>query len=312
MRSQRRGAAGKRLLVLGYHNIESTWRFPVDGDGMEKFARQLSVLKRVANIVPLEEALHALKTGARLPPRAVAITLDDGYRDNLTRAVPVLTKLRIPATIYLVPGFLSGRVHAWWERLAWAIARASVPFLEFDGQRFDLSGTVARTAAMADLERRLKGIGHATRLATVEHLVRELSPVGDYRGDELFLDWEGARDLVRAAISIGSHTTEHAILAREGEQEQHDDLSRSRQVLEDELGVSVRTLAYPNGTQSDYDEATLRGVRVAGYSHAVTTWGGLVCETTASHEISRRMVGVENPASRIAAGVLRRFMANDT
>lgn len=103
-----------RLMVLGYHNIEPTWRFTDPAGGIDNFTRQLSALRRVTNIVPLESALDAIAGGRPLPPRAVAITFDDGYRDNLTLGVPVLQRLKIPATIFLVPEFLSGRVHAWW------------------------------------------------------------------------------------------------------------------------------------------------------------------------------------------------------
>ena len=297
--------SGTRLLVLGYHNIESTWRFPVDGSGMKKFARQMRILKRIANVVPLDAALQAIQAGRPLPPRAVAITMDDGYRDNLTSAVPIINRLAIPATIYLVPGFLSGAVRAWWEELAWAVGHARACVLNYGERQFELSSSTARAAALRDVESSLKQLDHTTRLAKVEDLVTALDPAGDFRGEELFLNWDGARDLVRAGIAIGSHTMQHAILAREGEAEQRVDLQMSRRVLEDELRVPVRTLAYPNGTCADYNEGTLRAASDAGYSHAVTTWGAAVGAATPAYEVSRRMVDTECPGIRFASRVLR-------
>lgn len=300
------GSSQDRLLVLGYHNIESTWRWPAPaGSGVKSFTRQLRILRRTTNVVPLDWALQMLQAGDPLPPRAVAITFDDGYRDNLTVAVPLLNRLRIPATVFLVPGFLSGEVHAWWERLGWAVRHARVSSIDFDGKRFGLSGERERTLALDGIEESLKRRDHAARQFAVESLVHELDPEGSYRADELFMDWDGARGLVRAGISIGSHTMRHAILARETVQSQRDDLRESRRVLQDALDTPVETLAYPNGCRDDYDATTIAALRDAGYSHAVTTWGCTASAETPPFEVCRRIVSPDRPAPRLAASVLR-------
>src|SRR4051812_23337545 len=96
-----------QLLVLCYHNVDPTWSFPARRRaGRLGLERQLRLLKRLATVVPLETAVGALAEGRSLPPRAVALTFDDGYRDNLTVAVPMLQQLELPATFFLVPGLL--------------------------------------------------------------------------------------------------------------------------------------------------------------------------------------------------------------
>ncbi len=306
----RRAPNSNRLLVLGYHNIESTWRWPTPpGNGLRSFSRQMRVLKRIANVVPLHKALQSLDAGRPLPPRAVSITFDDGYRDNLTLAVPLLNRLNIPTTVFLVPGFLSGQVHAWWERLGWAMSRARVRSVDFEGTHFDLSGTTERTLALDSIEESLKGRDHAARYLALENLVEALDPKGIYHADELFMDWEGAHDLVRAGVSIGSHTMRHAILAREVEQSQREDLRQSRRLLEDQLHTPVETLAYPNGGRNDYDITTITAARDAGYAHAITTWGRTSSPETPAYEICRRMVSPKRPASRLAASVVRDFIS---
>ena len=300
--------ASRQLLVLGYHNVDSTWRYPARrGEGIKALARQLEVLRRIAHIVPLETALRTLAEGGTLPPRAVALTFDDGYRDNLTQGVPLLARLGIPATVYLVPGFLTGEVHAWWERLAWAFSRARAPYVEFGGTRHDLSGPAERAVVLEAVEAALKTRNHDARSAAVEELVGALEPEGSYRPEELFLDWAGARELARAGIAIGSHTMRHAILAREEEQAQRTDLADSRRLLESELQVPVETLAYPNGQAGDYDATTIGAAREAGYSHAVTTWGLTNSAATPVYEISRKMATPDRSPARLAVGVLRDF-----
>jgi peptidoglycan/xylan/chitin deacetylase (PgdA/CDA1 family) len=295
-----------RLLVLGYHNIESTWFWPSrPGAGIATFARQMRVLHRIANVVPLEDALDALAAGRPLPPRAVALTFDDGYRDNLELAAPVLRGYGMPATIYLVPGFLSGEQHAWWERLGWAVGRARARRVRLDGHELVLGDDGAALRAVETLVKRMT---HDGRMNAVERLVEDLRPSGEYRADELFLDWDAARGLVPAGMTVGSHTLSHAILGRETAADQRVDLRESRRLLQRELSAEVATLAYPNGTRDDYDDATFAAAREAGYSHAVTAWGGPVSADAPPFEITRSMVSTSTSAPRFAAKILKQLV----
>src|ERR1700753_3649328 len=129
-----------RLLVLGWHNIDPTPGFPdPPGVGRLGFAKQLRTLQRFANVLRLEDALRLLAAGGPPPPRAVVLTFDDGYLDNLELGVPMLAEHDFPATFFLVPGFLSGTVGAWWEDLSAAFERARAPRLRRGGAGCDLS-----------------------------------------------------------------------------------------------------------------------------------------------------------------------------
>jgi peptidoglycan/xylan/chitin deacetylase (PgdA/CDA1 family) len=299
------GRRPERLLILGYHNVESTWFWPNrPGAGIATFARQMRVLDRIANVVPLDEALDALAAGRPLPPRAVALTFDDGYRDNLELAAPVLRGYGMPATIYLVPGFLSGEQHAWWERLGWAVGRARARRLRLNGHELVLGDD---GSALRAVETAVKRMTHDERMNAVEQIVDDLRPSGEYRADELFMDWDAARGLAAAGMAVGSHTLAHAILGRETAADQRVDLLESRRMLQRELSVEVATLAYPNGTRADYDDATFAAAREAGYSHAVTAWGGPVSAGAPPYEITRTMVSTSTGATRFAAKILKQL-----
>ncbi len=141
---------GSRLLVLGWHNVEPTWFFPAPpGAGRRGLAGQPAVLRRFANVVPLETALQALTEGRPLPPRAVALSFDDGYRDSLQAAAPLLERLGLPATFFLVPGLLARTTPPWWELLGWACQRAGRSQVDFEGRTIDLGDPARRAAAAA-------------------------------------------------------------------------------------------------------------------------------------------------------------------
>ena len=298
-----------RLLVLGYHNIEGTWCWPARPRmGERRFGEQMRILSRVATVVDLRSALDTLASGSALPPRAVALTFDDGYRDNLTVAAPILRRWGMCGTIYLVPGLLDRSVHAWWERLGWAIAGTAARTLHYDGREYRIGDPAQRLYAQRHIEGDVKHLDHATRTARIEDLVDQLAPTTRYGADRLFLDWDSAADLARAGLTVGSHTMEHPILARESAETQRRSLTESRQILQDRLGDEVATLAYPNGTRADYDPTTLQAVADAGYSYAVTTWGGRVSCSDPPFEISRHLVSPDMSPMRFAASLAKRFL----
>ena len=102
--------ATRGLPVLMYH------AFDAEGSGdrfvisKRRFARQMRLLSLLRyRVVPFAEVVNVLREGGELPTRTVAITIDDGYLDNLEIAVPILRRHRFPATIFLVSQRIGGR-----------------------------------------------------------------------------------------------------------------------------------------------------------------------------------------------------------
>jgi len=70
-----------------------------------------------------------LRDGAPLPPNALAITVDDGYRDFLHNGYPIFKAHRIPVTQFLVSGFVDKKLWLWWDQVRWMVERSRVtPF----------------------------------------------------------------------------------------------------------------------------------------------------------------------------------------
>jgi len=277
---------GNGLVILGWHNVCGTWAFPSpQGEGARGLATQLRWLKRAATIVDLTTALDTLAAGERLPRRAVAITFDDGYRDNLELAVPMLESLDVPATFFLAPRLLSRDVAPWWEVLSRVLRTTRHQRATAGGETFELTDGQSRQR-LFDL---LKSWDNDSRQSMVLELVESLdddhaAPAWDH---DLLLDWSGARQLVARGFAIGSHSLEHRILANERPDVQLADLRDSKHLLEEGLGVEVRVLAYPNGRRADFTRVTEDAARQAGYDYAVTTIGGRNVTTTPRLELRR-------------------------
>jgi peptidoglycan/xylan/chitin deacetylase (PgdA/CDA1 family) len=275
------------LLILGWHNVEGTWCFPSEpGRGLRGLAAQLRWVRRLGNVVDLGQALATIADGRTLPPRSIALTFDDGYRDNLTMAAPLLRELELPATFFLVPGVLSGLTAPWWEALAYAFASTRQSSLQWGDEAWSLVGTDGRIA-YDRLSSRLKRLDRPSRDAAVAEIIEALEPEGSLDMGQLFLDWEGARQLVGAGVAIGSHSRDHAILANEAPEGQRANLTEARRELETELGIPIDLLAYPNGTADDFDAVTEEAAREAGYRCGVTTIPGWNSATTGPYRLRR-------------------------
>jgi peptidoglycan/xylan/chitin deacetylase (PgdA/CDA1 family) len=89
--------------VLVYHSISSPAE-PLLGDidiSPERFERQLNWIARWRKVVRLPETLRSPESN-----RLVAITFDDGFRDNLIVALPILEKFNLPMTLFVTAGFV--------------------------------------------------------------------------------------------------------------------------------------------------------------------------------------------------------------
>jgi len=264
---------GARLLVVCYHNVAPTWCWPdPPGHGLDGLVAQVRLLRRMGTIVRLGAYLADLAAGRRVPRRPIALTFDDGYRDNLRDAVPALERMGVPASFYLVPGLLDRTTAAWWEVLPWAVRNARAPHVDVEEGRI-VAGDVAQPA-LAAFVARVKRADRITRERLVADVAEAFDPEGDPGMDRLFMDWDEARDLA-ARMEVGAHTSSHAILARETPAAQREDLAATRRRLQDELGVPAEVLAYPNGQPGDQDGHTLAAAAAAGYAAAVTTVTGV-------------------------------------
>lgn len=286
---------GGALTVLCWHNVAPTWRFAAPANrGHRGLTAQLAALRRFAYVVDLDAALADLAAGRRLPPRAVALTFDDGYADNLRFAAPLLRSLGLPATFFLAPGFLDATTVPWWERLAWAVGTSGLAVCEWRGTTYPLATTQERAAVLAAVERDVKRADVRDRTVAVDTIVGALEPTVPYGTRAAMLDWDGAAELVRRGFTVGSHSWRHVILANETTQAQRHDLDAARHALRERLGVPCDVLAYPNGTTSDFSTDTEEAARRAGHSAALTTIEGPNTAATPRFALRRFVVEADH------------------
>ena len=95
--------------------------------------------------------------------------------------------------------------------------------------------------------------------------------VADYLDHENFLTFDQLKEMLAAGMEIGSHSRTHPALTRIGAQRQWSEISGSKAILEDRLGVAIDAFAYPYGS---YNREVVALTRAAGYRAARTIDAG--------------------------------------
>lgn len=104
--------------VLMYHNIDENYKESKLSVSPENFKREMRFLRRFNyNVVSLNELIRLIRSKKPIPYKTVAITFDDGYKNNYTSAYPVLKKYDIPACIFVVAEKVGREGYASWDDL---------------------------------------------------------------------------------------------------------------------------------------------------------------------------------------------------
>jgi peptidoglycan/xylan/chitin deacetylase (PgdA/CDA1 family) len=219
--------------------------------------------------VPMDELLGSL--GKSSPRRLIAITLDDGYRDNLTEALPVFEQFGVPFTVYVTPGLIDGTADPWWYSLQTLVLGKPEVRLPDDAAPLPCGSPAEREKAYRALYRHVGDAGSA-RSAALAAIWQANKLDGPPDNGELFLTWDELKTLdAHPLATIGAHTLTHPRLIWLDAAAIGNELTGSRERLERELGHPVPHVAYPHGSERDLPEGITDLARAAGFTTGTTT-----------------------------------------
>jgi peptidoglycan/xylan/chitin deacetylase (PgdA/CDA1 family) len=254
------------------------------------------------DLVTLDEA-HRRLTGRDFRRRFVALTFDDGYRDNRDHALPILQKYDAPMTLFAPSAFAEGTGDLWWIALERAIARADRIEVPVDGtlKAFDCATDEAKEETFASVYWWLRSLGDE---AAMRQIIRELALEHRIEVDsicrEFCMDWSELAAFARdPLVTIGAHTDTHIMLAKASPPAARADILRGLDALEEHLGVRPRHFSFPVGdptsaTPRDFDMAAGLGFRTA-----VTTRPGVLFAEHAAHLTALPRISVNGEFQRV-------------
>lgn len=266
------GHVTNKAIVLCYHSTPAN--VPPDPAGMldpwgltvsaEAFGRQMEALRSRHPMVPLQDLVAAAHRGTAGTP--IAITFDDGYSNNYEEAYPILRRLGIPATVFVVTRYVESGSTFWLDRFASHVTRFAgrqftVP-AALGGGTWSLTSPTAIRDALAYLRRRLRGMDGDAREDLLDRLGIPRSPGAGP------LNWQQLAEMQRGGVTVGAHSHSHSSLRTIPHAVMSQEIALSTKLIAQKLGTQPRLFAYPFG-HAGRREA--EGVKRAGFRAAVTT-----------------------------------------
>jgi peptidoglycan/xylan/chitin deacetylase (PgdA/CDA1 family) len=231
------------------------------------------------DLISLDE-MHRRMTEGNFSRRFVCLTFDDGYRDTLQWAYPILKEAEVPFAVYVPTSFPDRLGELWWLALEAVIARNSRIGLMIDGRdcKFDCRTVAEKRALFDELYWWLRGRPTEAELRSV---VRNLAAF--YHVDiaafcnELCMSWtELAQLAADPLVTIGAHTVNHPMLAKLPKEAARSEIDLSRSVIEAALAVRPRHLSYPFGDRTSSAAREFDIAAELGFKTAVTTRPGVL------------------------------------
>lgn len=308
-------------VVLVYHRVGERrldpWRLTIDP---EIFGEQMEALARDWFPLSLAELIDGFAR-RHLPERAVAVTFDDGYADNLEIAAPFLVEHRIPATLFVATDLVDAGAPPWWDQLASLLLEpARLPqmlTLSRGGNRWRIPPLAAderrpspnapqpwnaepgtRLRAFYEVWLVLRALDAPTREAVLDEIAEWAgAPRSSAR---ILLTWEQVREFAALpGFALGAHTLTHPALPTCSRQDARAEITGGADRLRAQTGVEVEQFAYPYGAWS---RSVARLVADLGFRGAYTTDGDAISWNSSPHALPR--ISAQNHAPGDFASVL--------
>jgi len=229
-------------------------------------------------------------------PKFVCFTFDDGYRDNLTEALPIFRDFGHPFAVNVTTGFLDRTASAWWYFLEDLLARQQKLALEWGGEPFEWQWTTPedRVIAFTQIATLIRQQDAQSRDPLL-HAIGEAAGIDPLaRTRELIMSWEELRQLSgHWHVTIGAHSIGHHVLARLSDADLQRELHESKTMIEARLGKRVQHFAYPFGGRDAAGPREFDATLHADYTTAVTTRTGNLHKEHAWHLLSLPRLGID-------------------
>lgn len=298
--ARNKGARDNLVRVLAYHSVDDSPEYCSASINVTPalFDRQMGYVSKNYNVITLDDVAAFSEGKQTLPERAVVITFDDGYRNNLKFAAPILEKHGLVAHFFVISDVVLGKAPFWVSSIQRLLVNAErvqdfVADFGLDVSDNCLGCRQNVIDAFMTMVNQKDG-GLSSNLVADAFLFFGKS-LKDEIGADYMLDETDLVSLDRMGMHIGSHSVDHPILTRISRDRQRFQLEHSKEALQTILQKPVEHIAFPNGpgVEANCDNSTADLACDLGYRTASTSIRGVVRESTRIHLLPRHNIDTD-------------------
>lgn len=261
------------LYVLVYHRVDWQNSQPrLDPQNLsatpEQFEQHMRLISNEYHPVSAETLLEAVLYNKKLPPRAILVTVDDGYRDFKNYIWPIAHRYEICPVLFVPTAYVGTGVF-WWDQLYDSLQRTTLKQVDTPLGMFSLNNLSDRYFAFAQIAQHMKKSPFSPAFTMISDLCREL--VSDpFSVDRVTLDWDDLRELARAGVTVAPHTHTHPALGNVSLEQIQFEVSESQRLIMTMIGSQSHLFAYPYGSRSSVGTVAGEILRNSGCQLAFT------------------------------------------
>lgn len=234
--------------------------------------------KRGFNFISLDQLCEIINSNQTPKQPFISLTLDDGYLDNYTQALPVFERHKIPFTIFVATDFIDQNAILWWDILEDIIQRNDQIIygdISYSCRTFQEKWDVFRF-----IRENILGID---QIRLKEKLTKKLN---NYDIDwyepirRQSMSWEQVKEISQHSLcTIGGHTVSHLALNKLSDYEFNKEVSDGITKIQEKIGKPIHHFAYPYGSPKEIGEREYRLISNFNFKTVFTSYGGCITES---------------------------------
>jgi len=310
-------------IILWYHGIcDDTFTLlsGYDERHIQKsnFRKQLIFLKKKGyNFLTMSELIDLLKSKKKIK-KMVVLTFDDGYKNIVTNAYPIMKEFNAKGCFYLVSGLIDSNELLWTDYVETVIRNSGIGKFEFifEGKKiyYTLEDKKSYEDTILDIKKKLRTLPDTERVNHLKQFNDKEATV--FPNEFIFAKWKDIQSLDKRILEIGSHTKNHPNLTKLSSSEEFEtEIKSSKAEIEKMVGYEIKHFCYPAG---EYNNDIIKNVKECGYKSAVTIIHGFNDERTDLFHLKRTEI-TENflefkskvSGSFIAMYTIKQFFRNE-
>ncbi len=292
-------------LILVYHRFsnDSRRKHLLPYMHVEDFRRQISYIKKWYKIISLDELIDNLNDNKKFTSPNIILTFDDGYKNNYTLAYPILKKLNLPATIFLTSGLIGSKDGLWVDGLENILLHTPVKsfvlpeIFEDEVLRIDtlkekrkIKDRIFSHLLYSDNNQRRKFINKLRKILKAENDVTKTEE------NRIMLNLEEIKEMATQNINFGAHTLTHPALTYIPFEQAMNEITESKKIIENHLGISVKHFAVPNGNDNDFNESLRQFCKKIGFKSIASANHGVINNSNKNPYWLKRMSPDSSPS----------------
>lgn len=289
------------LIILLFHGVIERNDYEVRNyirKHIEKnyFEDILKTLRRNGTALSMDDIVEIHESGKPYPPRAFAITFDDGFENNHSVAAPILDSLNIPAIFYITTDFVENGTMSWTDRAEYCLETENSGTLTLPWE--DTPHTFQNGPDKIALMRKIRHHVFQNETFDVNTFIDWLyaqfgkQPVtGTDDPLDKKLSWNQVRELDNHSLfTVGGHTHTHIIMSFEPADAMEREIDTSLQLLKQKAGVKTRHYAYPQGQENHYNPAVIDALKKRNIVCCPTAIDGINTRETSLFDLYRTII----------------------